>query len=164
MLGALALGLCVGSYLMRNHRALTLCAAAGVLAWSAYFAVQGFGTATVMCLLMAGRVASGVWVVHWAAPRRWALTLVVWALSLAGAWATWQGWLSVPSTLASLLLAWAGYHLHYQPLRRALLAGELLLFVNGWLTHSGWAMASAALGLAMNVHVILQERKRTPQA
>lgn len=154
MLGGAALFLCVGSYLMKTHRTLTFTAAAGVMCWALHFAVLGFWTASVLSALMSLRVASAVYVLHMDKAPRWWLTVVAWVLTGAAAWLTWNGWPSVPSTAATLFLAWSGFHLHLTRLRVALLVGEALWFINGYVAGSPVAMTAAALSFALNAHML----------
>lgn len=156
--GATGVILTLGSYAMRTHRTLTLCGAAGVLSWAAHFAALGVWTPAVVSFIMSLRVASGVWVVHMPTKTRWWVTAAIGSATVVGAWFTWQGWVSVPSATASLFLAWAGLHLHYAQLRKALVLSELLWFTNGWVTGSSLAMVCALAALALNLTMIFRER------
>jgi hypothetical protein len=158
--GGAGLSLCLGSYLLRTHRSLTLAAAAGVLCWAAHFAAKGYWTPAVLSFLMSLRVAAGVYVIHFTSRTRWLATLTAWGLTGVGAWLTWQGWLSAPSTLATIFMAWAGLQLPYSKLRYALLVGEGLWFINGWATDSTLAMLGATGAVALNLYVIAQERTK----
>lgn len=162
--GAAGVCLTLGSYAMRTHRTLTLCGAAGVLSWAAHFAALGVWTPAVVSFIMSLRVASGVWVVHMPTRTRWWITALIGSATVAAAWFTWQGWVSVPSATASLFLAWAGLHLHYAQLRKALALSETLWFVNGWATGSSLAMVCALAALALNLTMIFRERNAARSA
>lgn len=158
--GSAGLALCVGSYLVRSHKGLTLMAALGVLCWAIHFASQSLWTPAVMGLLMAVRVAAGVVVVDFERATRWWLTFLVWALIAAGAGLTWQGWTSAPSIVATVFLAYAGFHLHYGPLRKALLVGEALWLVNALVTGSMLALVASILAIGINIYVLLAESRK----
>ncbi len=158
--GTAAFTLCVGSYLLRTHRTLTLTAAAGVFCWAIHFAAKGIWTPAVMSLLMSLRVAAGVVVIDLPKKTRWQLTWLVWAFSAVGAALTWNGWVSAPSTCATLFLAWAGLHLPYRPLRFSLLVGECLWFLNGVATNSYPAMIAAVVSFCINLHILWAERHK----
>lgn len=160
LVGTLAMMLCIGSYLMRSHSTLTWMAAAGVAAWSGHFALQEAWTASALSLLMSARIAAGVKVVKFSTTHRWAATVVGWALTAGAAALTWAGPSSAPSTLASLFTVWAGFHLHYRPLRLALLVAEVLWFLNGWVLHSAVAMAAAVVAAAINITMLWHEGRR----
>jgi hypothetical protein len=160
--GAIALGLGVGSYLMRNRIALTITAALGVLFWAVHFAVQGVRTASLLSVIMAVRIAAGVYVVEFSPTARWSITALAWVVTWAGAYLTWQGWVSVPSTIATTFLAFAGFHLHYTDLRKALLFGEVLWFINGLVAQSELAMIASVVSFCLNLKVLFSERTPRP--
>lgn len=157
--GTAALTLCVGSYLMRSHKGLTLTAALGVLMWAAHFASQGVWTASALSVLMAIRMAAAIYVVNFRLRARWKLTCVAWALTWLCAYVTWQGWVSLPSSLATTFLAYAGFHLHYTELRKALLFGEVLWFINGVAANSPLAMSAAVISFGINLRMLVVEQR-----
>jgi hypothetical protein len=159
--GSLAVVLSLSSYLMRTHRSLTYAAAAGVLCWALYFAFKGVWTPSVLSALMAVRIAAGVKVVVLSHRTRWQLTLLVWALTSLGAYLTWQGWVSLPSTVATTFLTYTGFHFRYLALRRALLLSELLWFANGCVTESTLGMAAAVGGFGINCGILWWEARNT---
>ncbi len=165
--GLAATALCVGSYAARTHRGLTFTAALGVALWSVHFALRGAWTPALLSGLMSLRVLAGAWVVHLSERQRLWATALAFALTLTGAALTWQGLVSVPSTLATLFVAWAGFNLHNLPLRKALFVGEGLWLVNGLVTGSAVAAGAAVLALAMNAWTLrgllaAQERSGMP--
>lgn len=159
--GVLALFLCVGSYLMRSHRSLTLTCAAGVACWALHFAIQEFWTPALLSTIMAMRIAAGVVVVNLGKRAKWQLTVLALSVTAAGSWLTWQGLVSLPSSMAAAWLAYAGFNLRDKALRRALLLGEALWFTNGWLTHSTLAMTASGLGMLINLFMLIKEEYPT---
>ena len=159
VVGWLAMGLGISSYLAKSQRSLTVTAMAGVLAWSLHFGLRQAWTPCALTAIMSLRVAAGVWVVHWSASRRWAATVAAILLSLLGAALTWRGWPSVPATLATVFLSWAGLHLALSPLRWALLVGEALWFVNGWVVGSRIACVCAVVSALLNAWMILKDKQ-----
>lgn len=157
--GCLGVLLGAGSYLLRSHRALTLTAAAAVLAWAMHFACKEAWTATALMALSSVRIAAGAWVVHFPRNRRLGWTTGISALVLCLALATWAGWHSAPAMLATLTLTYAGFNLPYERLRPGLAVGELLWFANGALVGSSLAMAAAALGCLLNLGMMFHERR-----
>jgi hypothetical protein len=162
--GTAALLLCCGSYLMRSHRTLTLVAAAGVLMWALHFAAKEIWTPSAMSVLMAIRIAAGAFVIDFKPQARWALTMLALGLTAAGAWWTWQGWVSLPSALATSFLVFAGFHFRYAQLRRALLASEVLWLLNGVVTDSPLGMLAALIGFGLNLRVMHLDRRAFAQA
>ena len=154
----LASVLCLSSYFARTHRSLTLTAMSGVLAWSLYFGLEDAWTPCVLSFVMALRVAAGVWVVNWSETQRWRATVLGWSVAGLGAYATWQGRVSMPSLAATLFLTWAGLHLPLRPLRWALLVGEALWFINGLVLNSTLACSCAAGAMVINSWMILKNR------
>ncbi len=156
--GWLAMMLCISSYLMRDHRKLTIVAAIGVLTWAAYFLLQAHWTAGVLSVVMALRVAAGLFIARMTLAQRRYATLLGWTVTAAGAMLTWQGVTSVPSTVASLFMVWAGLNLFYRQLRLALLVAEVLWFANGWVLNSNAAMVAAAVSFTINLVIVYCER------
>lgn len=165
--GVLACALSVGSYAAKTHRRLTFTAVAAVLMWALHFGLQRAWTPCVLSVLMSARVAAGAWVIHLSWAQRWWATVAAWALALVAAGLTWKGVTSVPSTLATLFLSWAGMHLDIRQLRWALLVGEGLWFVNGWVVGSPLAMVSAVLAIGLNSWMLWKQlrmlRLSTPE-
>jgi hypothetical protein len=148
--GFLAMGLGIGCYAMKSYRTLTLTAASGVFFLAIHFALRDALTAAAMAGLMSLRIALSLYVIELALKPRLGATLAALTLSLTAAWLTWRGWVSVPSTLATLIAAWAGFNLRDLRLRWALLLSEAFWLMNGLVTGSILATLGATLALIVN--------------
>lgn len=71
---------------------------------------------------------------------------------------TWQGWVSAPSTAATLFLSWSGMHLKLPQLRYALLVGDALWLANGWVTDSWIACLCSVVALGLNSWMLVTKR------
>ncbi len=155
---ALAALLCLGSYCARTHRGITFVAAAGVLCWAAHFALKQAWTPSVLSFVMALRILAGAWVVDMGRTQRWWATGIAALLTAGGAWWTWQGWVSVPSTAATLFTSWVGMHLKLPALRWALLLADGLWLLNGWVVQSYVACGCSLVGMGLNSWMLWRSR------
>ncbi len=156
--GAAGLALGLGSYLLKSHRALSLTAAAGVVAWALHYALKDAWTACALSALAAVRLGFAVWVVQQRPRQRLRWTLGACVIAGLVAWATWQGAGSVLPLAATLLLTCAGFNARYERLRPYLAAGEVLWLLNGWYVGSLFVMAAAGMGLVFNAWGMLSDR------
>lgn len=164
LVGVVGLLLGAGSYLFKTHRSLCLVAGGSALSWGMHFAMLNAWTAAALMGVAAARILSSIWVVQQAKRTRLFLTAVGMLAGVALTGLTWQGMVSVPVLLASLVFTYAGFNLGYPQMRPALFVGELLLLVNGLLTGSEVAVIACLLGLAMNVTGALRDKRTQKRA
>jgi hypothetical protein len=159
MVGFLALGLSLYSYLCKDYEQLMRIAALSAFVWALHFGLKEAWTPCAMGLLAVVRILGGLRVVTWAPLQRVRVTCGALALTLLVSAVTWQGAVSLPSLLATLLLTWASFNLKDLPLRVALLGAELFWLANGWAVGSVLAMTAASLSIALNLFVLARSRQ-----
>jgi hypothetical protein len=147
----------LSSYLMRQRVLMLAVSTFATAAWSLYFYLCDATTASVLVLLAAVRIAVSTTAPQWTVAKRRIITAGFLGLVLAGATVTWSGLPSIPATLASVLLAVATLNFSFDRIRYALLVGDVLWLLNGIALGSQLGAVAAALGLAINTIVLLQQ-------
>lgn len=156
-IGTLAMSTGLSSYLMKKRKSMLAVSSGSTIIWAMYYLLEEAHTAAAMVLIAAARIALGAYALNWTARTRLLVTAAI--LSVVGlcAHATWEGAISLPATLASVLLAVATLNFTYQRLRIALLVGDALWLWNGITLHSTFATMASVLGLLINGVVMLKQ-------
>lgn len=149
--GALALVLSLSSYALKTHRALTSVAFLAVLCWGAHFWFKGALTPAALALVVSLRIALSLHVVHLSLAQRQRWTAGFLVVTVLASALTWQGWLSVPSTVATLWLTFIGLNWKGAQLRLGFFVGEGLWLTNAVLVGSLFAVVTSVLATVVNL-------------
>lgn len=143
--GLVALVLNVLALVCRCERALRVQSSIAGVVWALNNLLLGAHTAAALSLVSAGRTASSAATLHTGERLRRRVFLGFAALTVAVAAWTWQGWVSLFLSIASVLSTYAMFYMRGRPLRWMMVAVSILWMVNAW-SYGSWeqALANAA--------------------
>lgn len=147
--GWVALVLNVLALVRRCERGLRVQSSIAGVVWALNNLLLGANTAAALSLVSAGRTASSAATLHTGERLRRHVFLAFAALTVGVAACTWQGWVSLILSAASVLSTYAMFYMQGRPLRWMMVAVSILWMVNAW-SYGSWeqAVANAATAAA----------------
>ena len=147
--GLVALVLNVLALVRNCERALRVQSSLAGVVWALNNLLLGAHTAAALSLVSAGRTASSAATLHTGERLRRRVFLAFAALTVVVAACTWQGWVSLFLSIASVLSTYAMFYMQGRPLRWMMVAVSVLWMVNAW-SYGSWeqAVANAATAAA----------------
>ncbi|HKX39765.1 MAG TPA: YgjV family protein [Burkholderiaceae bacterium] len=140
--GLVALVLNVLALARSCERALRVQSSIAGLAWALNNLLLGAHTAAALSLVSAGRTASSAATLRAGERLRRRVFLGFAALTVLVAACTWQGWVSLFLSVASVLSTYAMFYMQGRPLRWMMVAVSILWMVNAW-SYGSWEQAAA---------------------
>jgi hypothetical protein len=146
--GIAALGLSVRALVVRSDRELNRASGLSAILWALNNLTLGAHAAAALSAVAAGRQASTSYAERLGArTRRWGCAIFV-AVSAAAGALTWEGWTTVPTTVATMIVSYAVFYTSGARLRLIMLASALAWMYNAWALHSWEQILANALTAA----------------
>jgi hypothetical protein len=160
--GIAALGLSINGLVNRNDQVLRRASSAASVLWAVNNLLLGANSAAALSALSATRTTTADMVQRGAGHvRQWACAGFI-LVALTAAALTWQGWPTVLTSAASVIVSYAVFHLSGARLRYAMLLSALLWSYNAWLVNSPEQILGNSLGIAASLYGVWKTRGPIP--
>lgn len=146
--GLCALVLNVAAILRTCERSLRMHTGIAGVVWALNNLLMGAHTAAALSLVSASRTASSAVTLRSGERVRRAAFLGFVVLTIGVSLLTWQGWLSILLTLASVLSTYSMFYLRGRALRWVMLVSSALWMVNAW-CYGSWEQTAANAATAL---------------
>jgi len=161
--GMAALGLSINGLVNRNDQTLRRASSAAAVLWAVNNLLLGATSAAALSALSATRTTTADFVRCSAEHvRLWACTAFI-LVALTASALTWQGWPTMLTATASVIVSFAVFYLSGARLRFAMLLGAVLWSYNAWLVHSPEQIMGNSLGIAAAMYGVWKTRKPDPE-
>ena len=143
--GIAALGLNVRALVVRSDRELNRTSGLSALLWALNNLALGSHAAAALSVVAAGRQVSTSYVERFGPGIRRCSGLLSVAISAIAGALTWEGWPTVPTTAATMLVSYAVFNSTGVRLRLIMLASALAWMYNAWALDSWEQIVANAL-------------------